>query len=76
MIDENQNISAGQKLLLQWHFRFGHLNFPASSFYCAIRPSPHSKMQVQVNVTLACYTEQFATMPKHIAAPLMGPYKG
>ena len=25
----NQNISAGQKLLLNWHFRFGHLNLPA-----------------------------------------------
>ena len=25
----NQNISAGQKLLLHWHSRFGHLNLPA-----------------------------------------------
>jgi hypothetical protein len=25
----NQNISAGQKLLLNWHFRFRHLNLPA-----------------------------------------------
>ena len=25
----NQNNSAGQKLLLNWHFRFGHLNLPA-----------------------------------------------
>ena len=27
--NENQNISAGQKLLLMWHARFGHLNFPS-----------------------------------------------
>jgi hypothetical protein len=27
--DLNQNMTAGQKLLLQWHYRFGHLNFPA-----------------------------------------------
>ena len=25
----NQNITAGHKLLLNWHSRFGHLNFPA-----------------------------------------------
>lgn len=25
--DTNQNLTAGQKLLLQWHARFGHLNF-------------------------------------------------
>jgi hypothetical protein len=24
--DANQNLTAGQKLLLQWHYRFGHLN--------------------------------------------------
>ena len=27
--EDNQNLSAGQKLLLQWHSRFGHLNFTA-----------------------------------------------
>ena len=27
--DTNQNITAGHKLLLNWHGRFGHLNFPA-----------------------------------------------
>ena len=27
--DTNQNITAGHKLLLNWHSRFGHLNFPA-----------------------------------------------
>jgi hypothetical protein len=27
--DENQNMTGGQKLLLQWHYRFGHLNLPA-----------------------------------------------
>ena len=27
--DANQNLTGGQKLLLQWHNRFGHLNFPA-----------------------------------------------
>ena len=27
--DDNQNITAGHKLLLDWHARFGHLNFPA-----------------------------------------------
>lgn len=27
--DANQNLTAGQKLLLHWHYRFGHLNFPA-----------------------------------------------
>jgi hypothetical protein len=26
--DENQNMTAGQKFLLQWHYRFGHLNLP------------------------------------------------
>jgi hypothetical protein len=26
---ENQNLTGGQKLLLHWHHRFGHLNFPA-----------------------------------------------
>lgn len=26
--DENQNLTAGQKLLLHWHYRFGHLNLP------------------------------------------------
>ena len=31
LIDEdNQNMTAGQKLLLQWHYRFGHLNLPAA----------------------------------------------
>ena len=30
LLDEaNQNIMAGHKLLLNWHSRFGHLNFPA-----------------------------------------------
>jgi hypothetical protein len=28
LIDENQNLTEGQKLLLEWHNRFGHLNFP------------------------------------------------
>ena len=29
LLDEsNQNITSGQKLLLQWHYRFGHLNLP------------------------------------------------
>jgi hypothetical protein len=27
--DANQNLTGGQKLLLQWHYRFGHLNLPA-----------------------------------------------
>jgi hypothetical protein len=27
--DTNQNLTAGHKLLLNWHGRFGHLNFPA-----------------------------------------------
>ena len=27
--DANQNLTAGQKLLLHWHNRFGHLNLPA-----------------------------------------------
>ena len=27
--DQNQNLTGGQKLLLQWHNRFGHLNFPS-----------------------------------------------
>ncbi|KAI2512823.1 hypothetical protein MHU86_1612 [Fragilaria crotonensis] len=26
---QNQNMTGGQKLLLHWHHRFGHLNFPA-----------------------------------------------
>jgi hypothetical protein len=26
LIDENQNLTEGQKLLLEWHNRFGHLN--------------------------------------------------
>ena len=30
MDDENQNLTAGQKLLLHWHHRFGHLNMPAA----------------------------------------------
>jgi hypothetical protein len=25
--DENTNLSPGKKLLLEWHYRFGHLNF-------------------------------------------------
>jgi hypothetical protein len=25
--DEKQNLTAGQKLALEWHYRFGHLNF-------------------------------------------------
>jgi hypothetical protein len=25
--EENQNLTAGQKLLLEWHYKFGHLNF-------------------------------------------------
>jgi hypothetical protein len=30
LLDEsNQNITAGHKLLMNWHSRFGHLNFPA-----------------------------------------------
>ncbi len=30
LLDEaNQNMTAGQKLLLHWHHRFGHLNLPA-----------------------------------------------
>ncbi|KAI2509164.1 hypothetical protein MHU86_5283 [Fragilaria crotonensis] len=29
MDEHNQNLTGGQKLLLQWHNRFGHLNFPA-----------------------------------------------
>jgi hypothetical protein len=28
LINENQNLSEGQKLLLEWHNRFGYLNFP------------------------------------------------
>jgi hypothetical protein len=30
MDGENQNLTAGQKLLLHWHHRFGHLNMPAA----------------------------------------------
>jgi hypothetical protein len=29
MDDQNQNMTTGQKLLLHWHHRFGHLNFVA-----------------------------------------------
>jgi hypothetical protein len=30
ILDEaNQNLTIGQKLLLHWHYRFGHLNLPA-----------------------------------------------
>ena len=29
MDDSNQNLTAGQKTLLHWHHRFGHLNLPA-----------------------------------------------
>ena len=29
MDDQNENMTGGQKLLLQWHNRFGHLNFPS-----------------------------------------------
>jgi hypothetical protein len=28
LIDENQNLNEGKKPLLEWHNRFGHLNFP------------------------------------------------
>jgi hypothetical protein len=28
LINENENLSEGQKLLLEWRNRFGHLNFP------------------------------------------------
>jgi hypothetical protein len=27
--DANQNMTSGQKLLLHWHYRFGHLNLPS-----------------------------------------------
>ena len=26
--DQNQNLTAGQKLLLEYHYRFGHTNMP------------------------------------------------
>jgi hypothetical protein len=27
--EDNQNLTAAQYLLLQWHYRFGHLNLPS-----------------------------------------------
>jgi hypothetical protein len=27
--EDNQNLTSAQKLLLQWHYRFGHLNLPS-----------------------------------------------
>ena len=35
--DSNQNLTGAQKLLLHWHCRFGHLNFPSvQHLFCAV----------------------------------------
>ena len=61
--EENQNLTAGQKLLLQWHTRFGHLNLRAVQRilhmvpFTASRFGPASKCDI---TNLKCETCQYA----------------
>ena len=66
--DLNQNLTAGQKLLLQWHVHFGHLNlrrvqsilrlFP----FNAIKYASASKCDIS---TMKCATCQYAKAHRH-----------
>jgi hypothetical protein len=61
--DANQNLTAGQKLLLQWHYRFGHLNLRrVQSILCvfpfsAVKYSSASKCDIS---NLKCAICQYA----------------
>jgi hypothetical protein len=41
--DENTNLAPGEKLLLEWHFRFGHLNFASVQHLLRYVPSIATK---------------------------------
>jgi hypothetical protein len=42
--EENQNLTPSQKLLLLWHYRFGHLNFPAMQRLLRVSPFGGEKL--------------------------------
>lgn len=61
--DQNQNITGGQKLLLHWHHRFGHLNFPAVQRILRAVPFLSAKFEAASKCdhpTLKCSICEFA----------------
>ena len=51
--EANQNLTAGQKILLQWHARFGHLNLRRVQAILRGVPSQWSSTPVPVNAIRA-----------------------
>ena len=61
--DQNQNLTLGQKLLLEWHYRLGHMNFPHVQWILRCFPFVavkfHSASKCDVS-SLKCETCEFA----------------
>jgi hypothetical protein len=70
--DENQNLTQGQKLLLSWHARFGHMSFKAVQRILRVYPfnavkifSPASKCDIAgVRCEICQYAKQHRTSIK------------
>jgi hypothetical protein len=75
--EENQNLTAGQKLALEWHYRFGHLNFHSLQYvlrnvpFVATRFGPATKCDPP-----KCAVYEFAKgkrRPKHAETQVKNP---
>jgi hypothetical protein len=75
--EENQNLTAGQKLALEWHYRFGHLNFHSLQYvlrnvpFVAARFGPATKCNPP-----KCAVCEFAKgkrRPKHAETQVKNP---
>jgi len=59
--DENQNLTPTQKLLLQWHYRFGHRNMPAVQKLLRVDPFGSEKLLSAARATIPrCEVCEFA----------------
>ncbi len=71
--DENQNLTGAQKLLLQWHYRFGHLNMPSVQRLFRATPFLSAKFSASSKCAIdgmRCDISEFAKAhrrPKHHA---------
>jgi hypothetical protein len=65
--DENKNLTAGQKLALEWHYRFGHLNFHSLQYVFEMFPSSRHDLALQRSVNLP--SVQYASLPKANVGP-------
>jgi hypothetical protein len=54
MSEENQNLTAGQKLLLEWHARFGHRNFASIQRLMRFFPFTSQKFGAAAKCDIPC----------------------